>query len=619
MQNLLIDERDQRFVLHEMLNIAQLAKTSLFGHLTKESIDRSLRAALELAVKESYPVMAQADQEGCHLENGEVRVPRCYHRLKKHYDQLELASAYLPQELGGHGYPMSLWTPLFEDFVHNFGFLWPWASPLCATGSIAMVGTTEQKEKYLPNLVAGRWGSAIAFTEEQAGVDDIARQATRAVPQPDGTYRIVGTKPTVTCGDSDLFENMILCVLARIEGAPADASSLSLFIVPKYRVDSNGSRGARNDYAVTAVEQKLGIKASPTVALTFGENGDCYAERLGPAGEALAMFIGSLKTCTFYGAISTGMASAAYLHTLDYTRKRIHGPLLSEMHNPDAERVPIIAQPFVRQRLLWMKAHVEGLRALVYYGCLCLDKAAASGDPAQAQKWSGINDMLFPIYRHYAAEKAFAIAALAVKMHGRTGFFDGHATHQLMRDIMPIGWWEGDAGANQLFYLTQLLGQNDGRDVANLLGEMNQTVAEFKDAAIVGDLAREVHTRIDLLGEVVQAFARSFREGNPLAPLSHGLPFVQFMGDICVGWMLLWQAGIAARGLGELAGAHGIDLQDEAQRTQWLSRNRNAAFYDGKVHAARYFITKVLPAADGFARTVTIDDLPTMTIHDAAF
>jgi alkylation response protein AidB-like acyl-CoA dehydrogenase len=281
MRSLLIDERDQKFVLHEMLNIGQLCETSCYGHLTSEMIDASLQAALELAEKESYPIMAKADHEGCRLEDGEVRVPRCYHRLKKHYDQAELASAYLPRQMGGHGLPMSLWTPLFEDFVHNLGFVWPWASPLSITGSIAMIGTEEQKQKYLPDLVAGRWGSAIAFTEEQAGVDDIARQTASAVRQPDGSYRIHGTKPTVTCGDSDLFENMVLCVLARIEGAPADAGGLSLFIVPKYLVNADGSLGARNDYTITGVEKKLGLHGSPTVALSFGENGNCQAELLG--------------------------------------------------------------------------------------------------------------------------------------------------------------------------------------------------------------------------------------------------------------------------------------------------------------------------------------------------
>ena len=619
MGNLLVDPRDQRFVLHDMLEIGQLCQTSIFGHLNKEVIDASINAAQELALKESYPIMAEADRQGCRLENGEACVPRCYHRLKAHYDQLELASAYLPREMGGHGYPMALWTPLFEHFVHNLGFLWLWASPLAITGSIAMIGTEEQKKKYLPNLVAGKWGSAIAFTEEQIGVDDIARQSATAVPQPDGSYRLKGLKPTVTSGDSDLFENMVLCVLARIEGAPSDASGLSLFIVPKYIVSPDGTLGPRNDYTVTNVEQKLGLRSSPTAALSFGENGGCYAELLGPSGQAMAMFMGSLMKCTFYGAVSTGIASAAYLHTVDYTRKRIHGPHISEINNPDAPPVPIIAQPFVRQRLLWMKSHVEGLRALVYYGCLCLDKANALSEAAEKEKWSGINDILFPVFRHYAAEKAFKVTEMAVKMHGRYGYFDDYPVHQFMRDIIPIGWWEGDAGANNLFYLTQLLGQHEGRDFANLLAEMKRTVEEFGSTEGLTDLAGDLQQRVNLLGDTGQYFADCFKSGKVLIPISNGLPFIHFMGDICLGWVLFWKAGVAARSLARMCKAHGIDYRDDAQRTAMLSQNQEAAFLDGKIHTARYFIKNVLPQADGVAAAIKQEDLSLMTIPDMGF
>jgi alkylation response protein AidB-like acyl-CoA dehydrogenase len=619
MYNLLIDPRDQKFVLHEMLNIRQLCETDAFGHLKAETIDASLQAALELAVKESYPIMVEADREGCRLENDEVRSPRCYHRLKEHFDKAELASAYLPEALGGHGYPMTLWTPMFENFVHNFTFLWPWASPLSSTGNIAMIGTEEQKKKYLPNLVAGRWGSAIAFTEEQAGVDDIARQATTAIPQPDGSYRIKGLKPTVTCGDSDLFENMVLCVLARIQGAPQDATGLSMFIVPKYLVNPDGTLGPRNDVTVAGLEQKLGLHGSPTVALEFGRKGNCYAELLGPSGQAMNMFIGGLLKCTFYGAISTGIASAAYLHTLDYTRKRVHGAHISELQNPDAQPVPIIAQPFVRRRLLWMKSHVEGLRALVYYGCMCLDKANALTDAAEKEKWSGINDVLFPTYRHYAAEKAFEVAQTAVKMQGRSGYFNDYPVHQFMRDIIPIGWWEGDAGANNLFYLTQLLGQRDGQDFVNLLGEMKRTLEEFGSTEGLADLAGDLAKRVALLGEVGQFFAECFKAGKVIVPISNGLPFIHFMGDICLGWMLFWQAGIAARSLAAMCKERGVDPGDETQRGDLLGRNKQAAFYDGKLQSARFFIKNVLPQVDALADAMKSEDLSSLAIHEAGF
>jgi alkylation response protein AidB-like acyl-CoA dehydrogenase len=619
MYNLLIDSRDQKFVLHEMLNIRQLCETPCFSHLTPATIDASLKAALDLAVKESYPIMAEADREGCRLENGEVRSPRCYHRLKEQYDKAELASAYLPEALGGHGYPMSLWTPMFEDFVHNFGFVWPWASPLAITGSIAMIGTDDQKSKYLPNLVAGRWGTAVAFTEDQAGVDDIARQSTTAIPQPDGSYRIKGLKPTVTCGDSDLFENMVLCVLARIEGAPQDATGLSMFIVPKYLVNPDGSLGPRNDVTVVGLEQKLGLRGSPTAALEFGRNDNCHGELLGPAGQAMNLFIGGLLKCTFYGAISTGMASAAYLHTLDYARKRVHGAHISELENPDAQPVPIVTQPFVRRRLLWMKSHVEGLRALVYYGCMCLDKANALTDAAEKEKWSGINDVLFPTFRHYAAEKAFDVAQTAVKMQGRSGYFNDYPVHQFMRDIIPIGWWEGDAGANNLFYLTQLLGQRDGQDFANLLGEMKRTIEEFGGTEGLADLAKDLAKRVGLLGEIGLFIAECFKAGKVIVPISNGLPFIHFMGDICLGWMLFWQAGIAARSLEGICRESGVDPRDDAQRIGLLDRNKQAAFYDGKLNSARFFIKNVLPQVDALAAAMKSEDLSSMAIHEAGF
>ncbi len=619
MFNLLIDPLDQKFVLHEMLNIRQLCETDCFGHLNAETIDASLQAALELAMKESYPVTAEADREGCRLENGEVRSPRCYHRLKEHYDRLELATAYLPTALGAHGYPMTLWTPMFEDFVHNIAFLWTWSSPFSGTGCIAMAGTEEQLKKYLPNIVAGRWGSAVAFTEEQAGVDDIARQTATAIPQPDGSYRIQGLKPTVTCGDSDLFENMVLCVLARIEGAPQDASGLSMFIVPKYLVNSDGSLGPRNDVSVVGLEQKLGLHGSPTVALEFGSNGNCYGELLGPSGQAMPLFIGALLKCTFYGAVSTGIASAAYRHTLDYARKRVHGAHISELENPEAQPVPIINQPFVRRRLLWMKSHVEGLRALVYYGCMCLDKANAVADANEQEKWSGINNILFPTYRHYAAEKAFQVAELAVKMHGRSGYFNDYPVHQFMRDIIPFGWWEGDAGANNLFYLTQVLGQRDGQDFANLLGEMKDTIEEFGSIKEVKDLAGELEQRVDLLGAMGRFLSDCFKTGNVMVPISNAFPFIHIMGDICLGWMLFWQAGIAARSLAGICRDHDVNTQDDGQRSALLDRNKQAAFYDGKLHSARFFIKNVLPRVDGLADAMKSEDLSSMAIHEAGF
>ena len=485
--------------------------------------------------------------------------------------------------------------------------------------AISQLGSEEQKKKYLPKLISGKWGSTLAFTENHTGADDLGRVTTTAVRQPDGSYRIKGTKPTITNGDSDLFENIVHCVLARVEGDPANVTGLSLFVVPKYLVNRDGTLGPRNDYAVVSLEHKLGLHGSPTVGINFGENGNCQAELLGPRGQALGLFIAALKASPFYGVISTGIASAAYLHTLEHARTRVSGPHISEIQNPDAKAVALIAHPFVRRRLLSMKAQVEGMRALVYYCCLCHDKANALSDPAEKEKWSGLKDVLFSIERHYTGERGLQVAETAVKMQGRFAYFNDYPVHQFMRDILPFGSWEGDASGNLLFYLTQLLGQRDGQDFGNLLKEIGRSIKEYGEVEGVRDLTGDLERRVDLLREMGLYVATCFKEGKAILPISNGMPLVYFMGDICVGWMLFWQAGIAAKRLAAIFKENGIDGGNVARRNEFLSRNKDAAFYDGKLHSARFFIKNILPEVDGVATAIRNEDLSSMAVHDSSF
>ena len=618
MKNLLVDARDQKFVLHEMLNIGQLSRTSLYSHISREVIDAALDAALELAVEESYPTMAEADREACRLEEGNVRSPRCYHRLKALYDKGGWSPAYIPQEYGGSGFPVSLWTPLFEGFVHNLPFLWVWAHPFSGTGFIVHFGSEEQKRKYLPNLASGRWGSALAITEEQAG-SDVGLQRAVASPQPDGSYRLKGNKPCVTTGDSDLFENMVQLVSARIEGDPANAEGLSLFIVPKFLVNEDGTLGARNDYSVVGLERTLGLRGCPTASISFGDNGNCQAELLGERGLGAAMAVSTLQRSPWYGIAATGIASAAYLHSLEHARNRIQGAHVSEAANPDARRIPIIGHPYVRQLLLWMKSHVEGMRALVYYGCLCLDKANALSDPGEREKWAGLLTVLFPVVRRFAGTTGFKVTEAAVQVHGRYGFFSDHPVQQFLRDIIPLSWWELDGGQFTLLYITQMMGQRDGRDFANLLAEMNRTLEEFGSVNGLRDLAGAVKSRVNLLGEMGRQCVQCFKTGKALLPISYGTQVIELIGHTCLAWALFWQAGIATKRLDALLAENRIDPRDTAARDSFLSQSEDAAFYDGKVHGARYFITNVLPQADALAAAIRSDDLSIMSIHDRSF
>jgi alkylation response protein AidB-like acyl-CoA dehydrogenase len=619
MAKLLVDQRDQKFVLHEMLGIEELFSTNRFGHLSRGMVDASLNAAHQLALKEFYPIMMEADRDGCRLENGSVRVPRCYHRLKEHFEDGGWPSLYTQREFGGQGFPLTLWASLYESFMHNCGFIWIWSTPFSATHLIEKFGTDDQKARYLTKLASGKWGSALAIHEDACG-SDAGMQTCVAVRQPDGSFRIKGVKNPVTCGDSDLFENLVHLVCARIEGDPENETGLSMFLVPKFPVQADGSLGARNDFLPIGVEQKLGVRANPTCEVAYGQNGGCWAELLGAERQGMAMTFQVLNLGEVVeGAMATGVASTAYLHALDHARKRIQGPHISQAQDPDAPKVPILAHPDVRRMLLWMKSQVEGMRALLYFCSLCQDKAQALTDPEEKEKWAGFADLLQPIFRIYAADTGIDVVREAMKVHGRYGFFSDLPIQQLYRDIPQPNIGGVTVGISALLFVARALGRREGKDFTNLLGQMVATVETYKDIPGIGDLAPDVQRRIGLLGETGGYFAACAQGGNPLMPICNATPFTHLMGAVCIGWLLYQQAGIAAGSLAAMLKREGIDPGDEAQRSRFLSQNAEAAFYDGKLSGARYFIKNVLPRVDGLAAAIRSEDLSIMAINDKSF
>jgi alkylation response protein AidB-like acyl-CoA dehydrogenase len=619
MRNLLVNERDQKFVLHEQLQIEELGNTSLYGHISKEIVDLSLGAAVDLAIKESYPIMAKADREGCRIENGSVYVPTVFKRLKDEYDKGGWPGVIARKENGGMGFPMALWAALFEGFMHNAAFVWSMPKPICPSVVLEALGSREQKQMYLKHLVSGRWGAAIAANEEGSGCDP-GLQTTVAVKQADGSYRIEGTKAPVTGGDSNLFENIVHLVVARVKGDPANETGLSLFLVPKYLVNPDGSLGRRNDYTVVGLERKLGLNASPSCMVAFGENGECHAELIGEQRQGMGMLLHALKPgylCC--GNLATGIASAAYLHALEHAKHRIQGAHISQAANPAAPRVPIIEHPDVRRMLLWMKSHVEGMRAFVCFSALCMDKAAAESDAAERERWSGMMELLLPVLRVYTADKGFRVAETAIQVHGRYGFFSDSPVQQFLRDVKVASIWEISTGVHALLYVAQVMGRNGGKDFAALLGEMGRITAEYGCIDGVGDLAAAVQERIGLLGETGSYFAKCAGQGKQLVPIANATPFAHLMGEICMGWLLLWQAGIAAKTLDTMLRDERIDPRDEGRRAEFLGHNPEAAFYDGKVQSARFFIKNVLPQADALAAAIRNEDLSVMAVHDSSF
>jgi alkylation response protein AidB-like acyl-CoA dehydrogenase len=617
MNNLLIDRRDQEFVLNEMLGIETLFDTPLYGHLTKKALDMSLDAAAELAAKEFYSTIMEADSQGCRLENGTVHGPECYKHLKKHFDEGDWNSLENLKENGGQQFPMSAWLSVVEGFMSNPSFMWGMNKPFSGTTVIEMFGSSQQKEKYLGKLVSGQWGSALGVNDDESGCD-ASMQTSLAVKQPDGSYCIKGVKGHVTNGDSDLFENLVHIVFARVEGAPLDQTSL--FIVPKYLPNDDGSLGKKNDIVISALEKKMGMKGSPTCRIHYGESDTCYGEIIGEPGQAMMMvFPILLKGYLCNGIMSTSVASAAYHHALDHAKTRKQGANLAAGDDPTAPRVPIIEHPDVRRMLVSMKSQVEGMRALLYFTGFCVDKANVSTDQEEIQSWSALRDMLMPVCRIYTADAGFRVTETAIQVLGRYGYFKGNPVEQFIRDIKPASIWELTTGLHSLIFVAQTMPQREGQNFGELLGRMGKILERYGALDGIQDLAQDVQQKVQLLGEVGMFFGACAQNGKLIVPVSNATPFMHLMGTVTMGWLLFWQAGIATQKLEPILKVNNIDPLNAQQKATFLTQNKEAAFYEGKILSARYFIKNTLPAAEALAQGIKSEDLSIMVLPDAGF
>lgn len=602
MSNLLVDERDQAFVLHEMLEVEKLCERPVYAEFSRDMFDMVLAEAKKLAVEQIFPTLVQADRQGCRLENGQVYVPECMHRVYKLFCEGGWNAMCFPPEIGGQGLPLTIRTAAMEWFNHNFSFM---AYPGTVEGAAHLVevyGTPEQKRKYLAKMISGQYGGTMVLTEPGAG-SDVGNLSTKAFRQPDGTYRIQGNKIFITAGDHDLVENIIHPVLARIEGHPPGTRGISIFLVPKFIVQEDGSLGRRNDYEITKIEEKMGIHGSATCAMTFGENGECYAELLGEEMEGMKiMFLMMNEARIGVGLQGIASASIAYLHALQYAKERVQGSSWMELKNPEAPRVPIIQHPDVRRMLLWMKANTESMRAMGYYCAYLFDLSRCSESAEEREKWLGLTEVLTPILKAYCSDTAFRVTELAIQVHGGYGFCSEYPVEQFMRDVKIASLYEGTNGIQAMDLVGRKLGMKKGMHFMNLLAEMNATVTKVKHMPALRDLAEDVEQGVANVADVAVFFAKCGKEGKFLVPLGSAYPFLMMVGKVISAWLLLWQAGIAAERL---------DREDGG--------GADAAFFQGKLAAARYFVKNVLPEIEGTVRAIKSADMSIMEIPDEGF
>jgi len=613
-----VDTRDQSFVLYELLEIEQLLKYDRYSDYDRSMFDMALDLAVKLTRESVWPTFAVADREGATIKDGEVKVPACFHALRDAFIESGLAVIHVPLEQGGQGMPLVMDTATREHFIFNMGFNLYMEASIGAANLIAAYGSAQQKATYMEPMYTGKWGGTMALTEPGAGTD-VGALTTRAIKQADGTYRLVGAKILISGGDSDLYTNIIHPVLARIEGDPAGSEGVSIFLVPKFLVNPDGSLGRRNDYTISGIEHKMGLKGSATCSMSFGDHQECYGEILGEPRQGLRIMFQMMNEARIgMGVQGVGTASLAYLQALKYAKERIQSVDISKAKDPSAPKVPIIRHPDVRRMLMWMKTHVEGMRGLVYFCSLADDKAHCT-DGAEAKHWHGIRDLLIPLVKAYCTDVGFRVTDLALQTHGGYGYTQDYPIEQLMRDMKIGSIYEGTNGVQALDLVGRKLTMNKGETFKALVAMIQERVKSHQDQPLMQPLAGPLHIAIQDLVASATYFYDCATGGKPIIPVVKAYPFLNLFGTVALGWFHYWAAAVAAPKFLAIASAHKVDPNDPVAVAALAKAHADAAFYLGKLHGATFYMKNVLPEAGLLAANIKNNDLSLLAINDESF
>jgi alkylation response protein AidB-like acyl-CoA dehydrogenase len=616
MANILVDERDVKFVLYEQLNIEELCQSEKYSEFSREMFDMVMEAAQKLAEKELVPTNSKGDGEGVKLENGQVKVPESFHDAYRHYCEGGWAALPVSQDMGGQGFPNVMYCATMELFVAANQALMMY--PGLTIGSarlIELYGTEDQQRTFMDKMYTGEWCGTMCLTEPQAG-SDVGALRTKAVKNQDGTYRMSGNKIFISAGDHDLSENIIHLVLARTEGAPAGTRGISIFIVPKKRIEDGNL--VDNDVVTSAIEKKMGIHGSSTCALNFGEKDNCIGFLLGKENEGMRIMFNMMNEARLaVGFQGLAQASAAYMYALRYAKERFQGPDITMMKDALAPKIPIINHPDIRRMLMWMKSVTEGIRALLYYAGYCEDRVHIAKTEEETTKYQGFLDILIPVCKAWSTDMSFRVTELAIQIHGGYGYCREYPVEQFMRDCKITSIYEGTNGIQALDLVGRKLGHKRGALFRSIVLETGNLVKIAKKNYRLKDIVEPFDDARRQLIEVTRYFGLKSITEDFLTPILYASPYLELFGDVAVGFMLLWQAIIADRRLEELYSDAKADTPEK--KAELLRTNRSAAFYRGKVASAQFFTNTILSLAKGKARAIMSGERSAIDLPEESF
>jgi alkylation response protein AidB-like acyl-CoA dehydrogenase len=579
MANPLIHDRTIDFLLYEVLDAETTLDLPAFEGHGRETYDLFIGNARRIAREILLPTYRAMDAEAPSLVDGTVKLHPLFHVLWPHLVELGIIAATRPPEVGGAQLPITIAAAANAYLAAGNGA--PSAAAGLTTSAARLIesfGTEALREKYLAAMYEGRFTGTMCLTEPQAG-SSLADVATRATPTADGHYLVRGSKVFISGGDQDLTENIIHLVLARIDGAPAGIKGLSLFAVPRFR-EENGVKVA-NDTTTSGVFHKIGWRALPSIALEFGDRGDCHGYLVGEANRGIAhMFQMMNEARLMVGMSAVATASVAYQESLAYARDRPQGrPLAGK--DPKAPQVSIVAHADVRRMLLRQKAIVEGGFALLFTASLAADLAEHAVDAEARARASRRLDLLIPIAKTFPSEYGFEANVLSVQIHGGYGYTSEYTPEAYMRDQKLNSIHEGTTGIQGIDLLgRKVLG--DGGKALNELGrDITDDIARAREAGVSGALCDALASALARTGGLALKLGVSMSRVGAEAVLAQASHFMQLASILVVSWQWLVMATAAERGR--------------------VSRPADATFYEGKLAAARYFIETELSRVDALA------------------
>jgi acyl-CoA dehydrogenase len=570
--------REIRFVMHELLGDEVLAQGYADIDYSAELGDNIAEEAAKFAENVLEPLNRSGDEEGASWSPEGVRTPKGFKAAYAAYVEAGWAQLSVRTEHGGQGMPQLVNTAVEElMFASNMAFFVGTSLARGAVEAIAASGTAEQQAQVLPKLASGEWMGTMNLTESQAG-SDLGLMRTRAMPQDDH-YRLFGQKIFITYGDHDLTDNIIHLVLARIDGAPEGVKGISLFCVPKFMINADGSNGARNDVRCISIEHKLGIHASPTCVMSFGEQDGAVGYLLGPPHAGLSfMFIMMNAARLSVGVQGLAQSERALQAALGWARDRLQGRVAGK-----PAPVAIIEHPDVKRMVLSMKARTEGMRALCYFAALELDKAHRAADAAARAAALLRAELLIPVVKGWCTETGVEVTSTGVQVHGGMGYVEETGAAQFLRDVRIASIYEGTTGIQA----NDLIGRKLGRDrgaamntlIQELLEELNASRATLPGAKAARNAATEALTT---LRDATAAVLRMHAEA-PATAQAVSVPYLKLCGLVLAGALMARAAAVAEAALA----SHAED-----------------GFYRAKLQTCRFYAEQVLPEVLGLARVV---------------